>query len=215
MTAPSPSCQPRSALVLALPARAAGQRLDHAAQQVHVGLVQVGALHDHLQRAHHALAPIGGAKEVRRIELAHQVLDQLIELALGGAARWRAGLPQRCRGAGLEPLVADQQHRLGQVERAEVGIERHAQHGVGEDQVVVGKAGALRPEQHADPAALAQRGARLARGSRPRSPPAWADRAAAPWSRTAPPGRRPPPRPARRSAARSGSRWRPRPPAAP
>jgi dephospho-CoA kinase len=59
---------------------------------MHVGLVQVGALHDHLERAHHALAPVGGAKEACRIELADQMLEAgLVRMPERWFDVWRDG----------------------------------------------------------------------------------------------------------------------------
>ena len=114
----------------------------------------------------------------------------------------------------LEPFIADQQHRLRQVERGEGRIERHAQHRVGERDVLVHKPGALRPEQ--DAAGLAR--GDEARGSRRR--PRAASRCASPCSGRAPSwhrraaDRRSPPRPCRRAApCRARCRRRSPPPA--
>ena len=56
-------------------------------------------------------------------------------------------------GRELEPFVADQQHRLRQVERGKAGIDREGDDPVGERDLLVLQAVALAAEQDAGPAA--------------------------------------------------------------
>ncbi len=63
----------------------------------------------------------------------------------------------------LEPLVGDQQHRLGEVEREEGRVDRDAEHGIGQHELVVGEPGALGAEQEARAQAGGERRARLLR----------------------------------------------------
>ena len=70
---------------------------------------------------------------------------------------------QRARGRQLEPFIADQQHRLRQVERGEAGIDRKGDDAVGERDLLVLQAVALAAEQDADRAAAGDVGHDLAR----------------------------------------------------
>ena len=120
-------------------------------QGLHLLLHQAGAQEQVADVAHHAGALWLVAQESAGVELALEMAEEVLDLAV--RRRPRAPLGQRLRGriaAGrLEPLVADQQHRLGEVERGVGGVDRHRHDGVGERHVVVVEAGALAPEQHA------------------------------------------------------------------
>ena len=109
----------------------------------------------------------GGLKKPARFQLALEVLEEAEQLLLGGgrgAARPQARLQrllvggdpaERAAARLLHPLVAQQQHGLGEVERGEIGVDgRH------HDRVRVGdllrlQTVALRPEQDAAALALA------------------------------------------------------------
>jgi hypothetical protein len=78
-----------------------------------------------------------------------------------GALRHRER--QRARRK-LEPLIADQQHRLRQIERGEAGIDRKGDDPVGERDLLVLQAVTLAAEQDADLAAARDLGRDLARG---------------------------------------------------
>ncbi len=56
------------------------------------------------------------------------------------------------REAGEPPLVAEEQHRLGEVERGEGRVDRKVQDLVGERQVLVVEPGPLAAEEDAGPA---------------------------------------------------------------
>ena len=71
---------------------------------------------------------------------------------------------QRAPGRKLEPFIADQQHRLRQIERGEAGIDREGDDAVGERDLLVLQAIALAAEQYADLAAIAAPARDLARG---------------------------------------------------
>ena len=78
------------------------------------------------------------------------MLEEIQQFVLGRrpAETGMKGLRRRLGGGG-EPFVADDHHRLGQVQRRKAGVERHRQHRVGQGQIVVQQPGALRPEQDA------------------------------------------------------------------
>ena len=126
----------------------------------------------------------------------------------------RHGEGQRAGRRELEPLVGDDQHRLGEIERGEGRIDRKGDDAVGERDLVVLEAVALAPEQHRRPfSPAATRGAIKPRGLLRRRPPAWPGRARArswPARRCS---RRSPPRACRR--ARASSRMRSAPEAEP
>ena len=67
------------------------------------------------------------------------------------------------RGRQLEPFIADQQHRLRQVERGKTGIDRKGDDAVGERDLLVLQPVALAAEQDADRAAAGDAGHDLAR----------------------------------------------------
>ena len=69
----------------------------------------------------------------------------------------------RSLGGGGEPFVADQQHRLSEVQGQKARVERHRQHRVGQGQIVVQEAGTLRPEQDAAGFVRGDAGAHFAR----------------------------------------------------
>ena len=77
------------------------------------------------------------------------MVEKIEELLLG--RRPAAAAPQQLGWRGTPrhiPFIADDKHRLRQVERGKSGVERHPEHRVGERYVVVQKAGALRAEHH-------------------------------------------------------------------
>ena len=150
------------------PPAAAGELLDHAAQEMDVGLAQLGAR----AISFSARLMLARRSAVRKKSTASSSAIRCSSswssspLVAGRPAGWAA-----CRAGDrrprLKPFVGHQQHRLGEVEREEVGIDRNADHRVGVDQIVVGQPGALGAEQDADPLAAAQRRARLARAPAP------------------------------------------------
>ena len=116
---------------------------------------------------------------------------------------------QRAAGRELEPFVADDQHRLREIERGEGRIDRQRDDRVGEPDLVVLEPPALAPEQQRD--VLAGRDARrhlraAASGARPRASP---DRARAPSSRARTCNRRSPPPRVSNSFAASSTRSAP------
>ena len=96
-------------------------------------------------------------KKLDRVELAHQMIDQAREIGLGrDLADRRRDRHGRVAGVLAEPGVAEQEHGLGDVQRGEAGIDRIGDQRVGQQQLVVGEAGALGPEHDPDPPALGQ-----------------------------------------------------------
>ena len=74
----------------------------------------------------------------------------VISRVAGGDGRaFDGGRRRRVAVRGLEPFVADQQHRLREIERGIGGIGGKGEDRVGERHLVVVEPGALRPEQHA------------------------------------------------------------------
>ena len=153
------------------------------------------------------------AQEFDLVEFADQIVEEGLHLVLRGrlgALRHRER--QLAAGRELEPFVADQQHRLRQVERGEAGIDRKSDDAVGERDLLVLQPVALAAEQDADLAAGRDMGHDLAAPPPPARPPAWPGRGRARWWRTAASNRRPPPRRYRtaRPAPGSGRRRPPR-----
>ena len=86
---------------------------------------------------------------------------------------------QRARGRELEPFIADQQHRLRQVERGKARIDREGDDAVGERDLLVLQAVALAAEQDAGLAAACD----MRRRSRARPLPAPTTGLAWSWAR--------------------------------
>ena len=113
-----------------------------------------------------------------------------------------------------DPLIGHQQHGLGDVEGGELRVERDGECGVGLHHVVVGEAGALRPEQDADLVALGRPAAYLGSGAARRDDALDRARGCAPWSPPRVRGRPPPPRPRCRTPGPCPARCRRRTPRA-
>ena len=144
---------------------ALGNRHDHAVQRVHVLLGRIHAGKDVAQIDQHGLALLRRAQEFDLVEFAHQIVEERLHLVLRGRlGTLRHRERQRARGRQLEPFIADQQHRLRQVERGEAGIDRKGDDAVGERDLLVLQAVALAAEQDADRAAAGDAGHDLARG---------------------------------------------------
>ncbi|MEH2475941.1 hypothetical protein V1284_007385 [Nitrobacteraceae bacterium AZCC 2299] len=95
-----------------------------------------------------------GRRKLDLVEFANQVVEERLHLVLRGALgalRHREG--QSVLGRQLEPLVADQQHRLGEVQRGEAGIDREGDDAIGQRHLFVEQAVALAAEQDGDGAA--------------------------------------------------------------
>src|SRR3546814_9853872 len=83
------------------------------------------------------LALLRREQEAGLVELRLQPLEEIHQLCLAGRlAAVGLELGRRRGVAGEEPGMADQQHRLGEVQRGEGGIERHRERRVGERDVV-------------------------------------------------------------------------------
>ena len=113
------------------------------------------------------------------------MLEEADELLLRPPARMaERKLLGRRVVAELEPLIADQQHRLREVERGESRVERHGQHRIGERDMVVDEARCARDRR----GCRTPRPRRRSRASRPS--PGAASRCASPCSGRAPSWRR-------------------------
>ena len=159
------ACSPSRTPPLAGPFASLGDRHDHAVQRVHVLLGRLHARENVAQIDQHGLALLRRTQEFDVVELAHQIVEEGLHLVLRGALRTlghREG--QRSRGRELEPFVADQQHRLRQVERGEARIDRKGDDPVGQRHLLILQAVALAAEQDADIAAAADLGRHFAGG---------------------------------------------------
>ena len=88
-----------------------------------------------------------------------QIVEERLHLVLrGGLGALGHRERQRARGRQLEPFIADQQHRLRQVERGKAGIDREGDDAVGKRDFLVLQAVALAAEQDADRAAAGDAG---------------------------------------------------------
>jgi hypothetical protein len=102
----------------------------------------------------HGLALLGRAQEFDPVEFAHQVIEECLHLVLRGALgafghRERQGTFSR----ELEPFIADQEHRLRQVEGGKAGIDRKGNDAVGARHLLVLQPVALAAEEDANGAA--------------------------------------------------------------
>ena len=105
------------------------------------------------------------AQEFDPVELAHQIVEEGLHLVLrGGLGAFGHRKRQRARGRKLEPFIADQEHRLRQIERGKARIDRKGDDAVGERHLLVLQAVALAAEQDADRAAALDFAGHLLRG---------------------------------------------------
>ena len=145
----------------------AGQARHHAAQRPHLLLGEPGALEQVAHVAHHPGPLLRGLVEAGLVEFAFEMVEEAFEFLLGGGPRVRRAQSRRLdrRQLGraepdrgrlpLVPFIADQQHRLRDVERGEGRIDRRADDAVGEHHLVIVEAPALATEQDAEALALA------------------------------------------------------------
>ena len=90
------------------------------------------------------------------------MLEESQHLLLGRRSRIEIIEPfRRRRIARLEPLIADQQHRLGEVQRGKGRVHRHHQRRIRQHHIVIRQPRPLRPEEHACLAAAADHLAQL------------------------------------------------------
>ena len=136
-----------------------GDRHDHPVQGVHVLLGRVHPRKNVAQVDQHGLALLARAQEFDLVEFPDQIVEEGLHLVLRGRLG-PFGHREREVTAGrqLEPLVADQQHRLRQVERGKTRVDREGDDPVGERDLLVLQAVALPAEQDAGPAAAADMG---------------------------------------------------------
>src|SRR3546814_13621903 len=93
------------------------------------------------------LALLRREQEAGLVELRLQPLAEIHQLCLAGRlAAVGLELGRRRGVAGEEPGMADQQPRLGEVPRADGGLERHTERRVGQPGDVVTQAGTARPD---------------------------------------------------------------------
>ena len=134
---------------------ALGDRHDNPVEGVHVLLGRVHPGEDVAQVDQHGVALLGRAQELDLVELPDEVVEEGLHLVLGGRLG-PFGHRERQRAAGrqLEPFVADQEHRLRQIEGGETGVDREGDDPVGERHLLVLESVSLAAEHDADPAAV-------------------------------------------------------------
>src|SRR3982074_1185308 len=103
---------------------------DDTVQGAQFLLGALGALKQVAQIAGHAGALVGVAQKAAQNERLLEMIEEAQQLGLLGRAAV-AGVQELGGGLGLgdEPLIADEQDRLRQVERGEGGVERHGHDG--------------------------------------------------------------------------------------
>ena len=148
---------------------ALGDRHHHPVQGVHVLLRRVHPGEDVAQIDKHGLALLGRTQELDPVEFPDQIVEEGLHLVLGRRLG-PFGHRERERAAGrlLEPLIADQEHRLRQVERGKTRIDRKGDDPVGKRDLLVLKSVPLAAKQDAGPAATFDMRHDLARGGRRR-----------------------------------------------
>ena len=99
------------------------------------------------QRAQRPLAVAGGrAGRNSRPRASPRAADHPLQLACGAGGSSSVSGGEASVHA-LRPFIGDQDHRLGEVERAEFGIDRHGDDRAGERDIVGFEPRSLRPEQ--------------------------------------------------------------------
>src|SRR5215471_11043071 len=111
-----------------------GEGGDDAVQGAQFLLGALRALEEAAQVADHAWATLAVAQKTVADQLLLEVLEEVQQLRFRRrpAAAAAQSFGMRRRRARSEPLVADDQHRLRQVQRREAGVERHRQYRIGE-----------------------------------------------------------------------------------
>ena len=128
-----------------------GDRHDHALQGLDVLPRRPHAVEDVAQVDHHGVALVGGPEIFDPLQFAFEIGEEGEQLlARRGRGFLRHRERQRAAGRELAPFVADDQHRLRQVERGEGRIDRQRDDAVGKRDLVVLEPVALAPEHHAD-----------------------------------------------------------------
>ena len=161
-------------------------RHHHAVQRVHVLLGRLHPGEDVAQVDQHGVALLGRAQEFDLVELAHQIVEEGLHLVLRGAlGAFGHRERQRAFGRKLEPLIADQQHRLRQVERGKARIDRKGDDAVGAARPPRSAARSARGRTGCRPCRRRRYGPRSRARRRPAPPPAWPGRGRGRWSQTA------------------------------
>ena len=140
------------------------ERRHDAAERPHLLLREAGALQHRAERLDRVRPLLRRAEEAGRVERRFEMLEQPDQVLLrrrDGPSVGKRQCPFIGRETGQPPLVAEQQHRLGEVERGEARIDREGQDLVGERQVLVVEPGPLAAEQDARPAPRASASARM------------------------------------------------------
>ena len=122
------------------------------------------ALEDIAQVDAHGAALFLGTEEFDLVELALQIGKESVELLLGRRRRLLRHGERQFAALLLEPFVADDHHRLRQIERGKGRIDRQREDAVGARHLVVFQPVALAPEHDGD--VLAGRHARRHLGRR-------------------------------------------------
>ncbi len=147
------------------PFAALGNRHHDAVERVHVLLGRVHPQENVAQVNQHGLALLDWAQKFDLVELAHQIVEKRLHLMLrGGLGALGHRKRQRAFGRKLEPFVADQKHRLRQIERGKTGIDRKGDDPVRQRDLLVLQAVTLPAEQDADRGPLGDLACHLARG---------------------------------------------------
>ena len=134
-------------------------------QGVHVLLGRVHPSKNVAQVHQHGLALLARAQEFDLVEFTDQIVEEGLHLVLRGRLG-TFGHREREVTAGrqLEPFVADQEHRLRQVQRGKTRVDREGDDPVGERHLLVLQAVALAAEQDANLATGSDMGHDLACG---------------------------------------------------
>ena len=127
-----------------------GDRHHHAVQRVHVLFGRLHAGKDVAQIDQHGLALLRRAEEFDPVEFAHQIVEERLHLMLRCSFGAFRHCERQCvRRRELEPLIAQQQNGLREIERGERRIDRKGDDAVGERDLLVLQAVALAAEQDA------------------------------------------------------------------
>ena len=127
-----------------------GQGADDAAHRFHFARRPAGLGEDRPKRVLGHLHPFGRVEIAGCRELRVGLLDQAFELGMGSGRLALLG-----RGLGktvlLRPLIIQQDHRLGEVQGAELGIDRHRHNVTGNRNILGLQTGPLGPEKDRGP----------------------------------------------------------------
>ena len=100
----------------------------------------------------------GGKREFRGVQFLLQMLEQSHQSGAGGGNRYGgAGADRRRVIGGVQPFIAQEQHRLAQIEGREFG-GGDGDHAVAQAHLVIVQPGALAAEQQGGPGAPASAG---------------------------------------------------------